>query len=131
MKELLDRFVGLERTLSEENGAFALFALFLREDAVDRWDLIVSALWIEADRKSALSLVTKIIQETFSPDELSLLSRVVLVELANPAVEAVNQAVAIQHGQAEIRDSNFFGLQIKHAYVITSQRMNVNEEVPA
>jgi hypothetical protein len=131
MKELLDRFVGLERTISEENGAFALFALFLREDAVDRWDLIVSAPWIEADRKEALSRITKNIQETFSPEELSLLSRVVLVELANPAVEAVNQAVAIQHGQAEIRDSNFFGLQIKHAYVITSQRMNVNEEVPA
>jgi len=132
MKELLDRFVGIERTLSQENGEFALFALFLREDAADKWDLLVAAPWIKADRKTALSLVTGKIQETFAPQELSLLSRVVLVELANPAVEALNQAVRIQHGPAaEVRDSNFFGLQIKHAYIITSQRMKVDEQVVA
>ena len=33
MKELLDRFIALEQTLAEEEGEFALFALFLREDA--------------------------------------------------------------------------------------------------
>ena len=131
MKELLERFIRIERTLSDEKGGFALFALFLREDAADKWDLIVAAPWIELDRKEALSLITKNIQDTFASEELSLLSRVVLVDLANPAVEAVNQAVAIQHGQAEVRDSNFFGLQIKHAYIITSHRMNVHEEVLA
>jgi hypothetical protein len=131
MKELLDRFVGIERTLSEERGGFALFALFLREDAVDKWDLIVAAPWIEPDRKAALSLITGRIQEAFTPEELSMLSRVVLVDLANPAVAAMNQALNIQHGRAEVKDSNFFGLQIKHAYIISSQRMDVNEEVPA
>jgi hypothetical protein len=131
MKELLDRFVELERRLSEEMGGFALFALFLREDASDKWDLIVAAPWIEVDRKRALSRITEAIQEAFSPEELTRLSRVVIVDLANPAVEAVNHAVSIQHGQAEIRDNNFFGLQIKHAYVISSHRMNIDEEVPA
>jgi hypothetical protein len=132
MKELLDRFVGIERALSEENGEFALFALLLREDAADKWDLVVAAPWIEADRKAALSLVTGRIQGAFTPKELSLLSRVVLIDLANPAVGAMNQAVRVQHGPAaEILNSNFFGLQIKHAYIITSQRMNVDEQVPA
>jgi len=28
----------------------------------------------------------------------------------------------VKHGLAEISDSNFFGLAIKHAYLITSQR---------
>lgn len=130
MKELLDRFVDLERRLSEK-GAFALFALFLREDSVDKWDLIVAAPWIDADRKGALSHITKSIQGVFGPEELSTLSRVVLVDLANPAVEAINQAVGIQHGTAEVKDTDFFGLQIKHAYIITSQRVNMNEEVPA
>ena len=131
MKELLDRFVEIELTLSRENGAFSLFALFLREDAVDRWDLIVAAPWVDADRKDALSRITQAIQARFTPEELSQLSRVVLVDLANPAVDAVNRAIRIRHGQGEIRDSNFFGLQIKHAYVITSQPLNINEEVVA
>jgi hypothetical protein len=131
MKELLLRFGELERTLSQERGPFALFALFLREDAVDKWDLILAAPWIERDRKLALSEITQRLQATFSPEELSLLSRVVFVELANPAVEAVNQAVRIQHGTAEVRESNFFGLQIKHAYIISSERVNADEEVHA
>src|SRR5438552_11890097 len=103
MKELLERFVGLEKALSEERGGFSLFALFLREDAVDKWDLVLAAPWIDGDRKRALSYITKRVQETFTANELSLISRIVLIDLENPAVEAVNQAVAIHHGQAEVR----------------------------
>jgi hypothetical protein len=131
MKELLERFVELERMLARERGPFALFALFLREDAVDKWDLILAAPWIEDDRKEALSGITKRIQDTFAADDLSLLSRVVLVDLANPAVEAINKAVRIEHGGAEVRDSNFFGLQIRHAYIITSEPLNIDQEVHA
>jgi hypothetical protein len=131
MKELLDRFVELERLLSQARGAFSLFALFLREDALDKWDLLVAAPWIDADRKEALSYITNQVQQAFKPHELSRLSRVVLVEQANPAVRALNQAMRVQHGRNEIRDSNLFGLPIKHAYIITSQRQNVDEEVPA
>jgi hypothetical protein len=150
MRELLGKFVELERRLSQERGEFSLFALFLREDASDKWDLVISAPWIEADRKEALAFITNRIQQTFTPDELSHLSRVVpveqtnpsleaindaltvvLMDRANPAVGAINQALRLQHGQAEVRDSKFFGLQIKHAYIITSQRLNVDAEVPA
>jgi len=131
MKELLQRFVDLEKALSEERGGVSLFALFLREDAVDKWDLVLAAPWINGDRKGALSYVTKKLQETFTPDEMSLISRIVLIDLENPAVEAVNQAVAIRHGQAEVRDSNFFGLQIKHAYIIHSERRKLNERIVA
>jgi hypothetical protein len=143
MRELVERFIQLERTLAEEKGEFALFALFLREDAgagsgtsgysgySAKWDLLAAAPWIEADRKNALSYITKAIQRLFTPEELSRLSRVVLVDMANPEVAAINQAVKVHHGQAEIRDSNFFGLQIKHAYIITSQRTNINEQIPA
>jgi len=66
MKELLQKFTDLERTLSQEKGPFALFALFLREDAVDKWDLILAAPWIEDDRKQALSDITSRIQATFA-----------------------------------------------------------------
>jgi hypothetical protein len=143
MRELLDRFIQLERTLAQERGEFGLFALFLREDAgagsgtsgyfgySAKWDLIVAAPWIEGDRKEALSYITRSIQRVFTPQELSQLSRIVLVDLANPEVATINRAVTVQHGQDEIRDSNFFGLQIKHAYIITSQRTNVNEQIPA
>lgn len=143
MRELLERFIQVERTLAKEKGDFGLFALFLREDAgagsgtsgysgySTKWDLIAAAPWIEGDRKEALSYITRSIQQVFTPVELSQLSRIVLVDLANPEVAAINRAVRVQHGKAEIRDSRFFGLQIKHAYIITSQPTKMNEQIPA
>lgn len=131
MRDLLEKFIELERRLSRERGEFSLFALFLREDASDKWDLVVAAPWIEEDRKAALAYITTQIQQHFTPEELARLSRIVLVNQSNPALEAMNQVINCHHGQNEVRDSNFFGLQIKHAYIITSQRLNVDAEVPA
>ena len=131
MRELLEKFVALETRLSQERGEFSLVALFLREDASNKWDLIMAAPWIEEDRKGALAFITTQIQQSFSSEELAALSRVVLVEQANPAIAAINQAINCQHGKNEVRDSNFFGLQIKHAYIITSKGFVVDAEVPA
>jgi hypothetical protein len=47
MKEFIDKYIELERSISYEKGDFSLFALFLREDAADIWDLVVAAPWIE------------------------------------------------------------------------------------
>ncbi len=133
----------VERTLTEQKGEFGLFALFLRENAgvvsgtsgssgySAKWDLIAASHWIEGNRKAALSYITKMIQQALAPEELARLSRIVLVDITNPEVKAINQAVQIHHGDVEIRDCLFFGLQIKHAYIITSQRSNINEQIPA
>lgn len=131
MKEMLDRFVALERKLSAEKGDFALFALFLRDDALDKWDLVVAAPWIESNRKTALRYVTNQIQAAFNPDELTRLSRVVLVDERNPALDNINRTIRVQHGIADVQNSDFFGLQIKHGYIITSQKPNgTAAEVP-
>jgi hypothetical protein len=131
MKNLVDKFIHLEQVLSREKGEFAIFALFLREDAADKWDLIVAAEWIEADRKEALAYITHRIQQFFEPDELSYLSRVVCVGESNPSVLALNHDVNINHGQVEVRDRNLFGMQIKHGYIITSQSLSADAQVPA
>jgi hypothetical protein len=131
MRDFVNKFREIERTLASDRGEFALFALFLREDSTDKWDLIVASKWIDENRKEALSFITQRIAEALSPEELPMLSRVVLVELGNPAVEAVNHAFHITSGVAEVTNSNFFGLEIKHAYIITSHQLNIEEKAPA
>ena len=131
MKELVNKFVELERKLSQEKGDFTLFALFLREDAADKWDLVVAAPWIEADRKDALPYITKQIQAKLKPEELVGLSRVVLIDQTNPALEAVNRAVKAEHTVVDVQNSDFFGLQRKRAYIVTSQKLSMNAEVSA
>src|SRR5262249_53846668 len=112
MKELIEKFRDIERMLSQEIGEFSLFALFLREDSIDKWDLIVASDWIDGHRKEALSLITDRIKNNLTAHELSKLSRVVLVEMSNPAIAAISHDVSISHGLFEIQNSNFFGLGI-------------------
>jgi hypothetical protein len=120
MKEIIIKFIEIERITSAEKGVYDLFALFLREDSSNKWDIVVAANWIGKNKEDALNYLGKKIQMTFTPAELLLISRIVIIEESNPELPALQQAISIEHGSAEVKDSNFFGLQIKHAYLITS-----------
>jgi hypothetical protein len=121
MSELANKLASVEREIAEERGGFALFALFLRQDAEDKWDLVVSSPSFHKDEKEELKYLAGRIRSHLDPEELLLLSRIVLIDADDGAVKEVNKSISVEHGMAEVRDSNFFGLQIKHAFIITSK----------
>lgn len=127
MKEIAKKIAGklmvTEKSLSERNGKFQLFALMLREDALDKWDLVVAAPWIEENRSDALKLIVNEVKTTLTDNEILVLSRIVIMNTSNPGLEAMISAVHSTHSLTEIKDCNFSGLQIKHMYLITSQRI--------
>lgn len=122
MKEQAKKLQNVEIDLSKEHGDFELFALFLREEAPNKWDLVVSSDWARSDKKATIKRIVEIIQSTLDPQELNMLSRIIILEKDNTALNALHSAMHVEHGLAEISNSNFFGLAIKHAYVITSKR---------
>jgi hypothetical protein len=122
MKELAEKLRRVESLLSDANGPFDLFGLFLREDSVDVWDLLVAASWLDPGKLVALRKIATKVQEELGADELTKISRIVIIEETNPALAAVQQAVSVEHGLAEIQNTTFFGLMIRHAFVITARR---------
>ena len=108
--------------MAAEKGAFLLFAVFLREDAPDVWDLVVASSWIARDKSDSLRYISDKVRSVLDASELVKLSRIVLIEPDSPALAAFQQAIHVEHGIAEIKDSDFSGLRIKHAYLITSRR---------
>jgi hypothetical protein len=120
MKDLAQKLRRLERTLSEEKGPFNLFALFLREDAPGVWDLVVAAKWIEDDGPAALADISQRVRDSLEPDEITKVSRVVVVERTDPALKEIASAMSFDHGLSEVTNSTFFGLSIRHAFIITA-----------
>ena len=114
----------MESSVAAERGDFALFALFLREDVPDRWDLIVSAPWASSDEKSALDYLIATIKSDLGPEDLTNLSRIVFLDPHDSSVQALNTAFHVEHGVVEVRESTFFGLPVKHAFIITSKRVD-------
>lgn len=127
MKEQAEKLREIEKELSESQGPFELFALFLREDAPDKWDLIISSDWARKDKKSAINLIVEKVKSVFSDEEMLKLSRLIVLDKDDAALGAVHGSMHVEHGLAEISDSNFFGLAIKHAYLITSNRQAPNK----
>ena len=120
--ELIDKFTELESHIAEEKGPFVLFALFMREDAPHRWDLMVAAPWAGTDRQSVVDYFASQIKARLGEQSLISLSRIIVIDPQDAAVQALNRAIQIEHGRVEVRDSDFFGQSVKHAYFITSQR---------
>ncbi len=125
-KEIREKLALLEREASDEKGEFSLFGLFLREDAQDedKWDLLVSAPWLDTDKKGGLSYLAKEIQKRLEPDELLSISRIVVLEKGNPILEAIHKAINVKHGEVKVQDSNFFGVRITQACISTSSTVD-------
>lgn len=120
--DLIDEFQGLEARIAAEKGDFVFFALFMREELPNRWDLMIGAPWAYADRKAAVDYVIDQIKSQMGSQALVYLSRIVVIDPHAPAVQAVNRRFPVEHGSLEVADRDFFGLTIKHAYIVTSKQ---------
>jgi hypothetical protein len=120
--EVTQKFTEFESSIAAEEGAFALFALFMREEVPDRWDLIVSAPWVGNDNQSAVEYFVTQIKTRLGAQALTSLSRIIVIDPENAAVQDLNRTIQTEHSGIEVRDRYFFGLPVKHAYIITSKR---------
>ena len=121
-KKLVDKLIRVEIHLSSKKGPFDLFAIVLREDLSDKWDLLVAADWIEGNFDRSLKLISRELTKRLGTDELSAISKVVLLSVFDPRVKSVQKAVQIEHLDAEFINADFFGFFVDHLYVITSKR---------
>jgi hypothetical protein len=122
MKDFAEKLRSLEKEIAGEKGRFLLFALILREDAVDSWDVLVNAPWLEADKSAGLRFLAPKIQALGTAEELQRLSRIVIIERNQPILGAIQAALNVEHSLSEISRCNFSGIRIEQAYIITSRR---------
>ena len=121
MKTLCEKVKTLLPVLLER-GPIYLFALFERDDAAGKWDVILSAPWSDSDASSAIRFVSSQLVPTLSPEELASLSRIAIIPSKTSSGMLMTSAINITGGQTELVDCNLMGLQIKHAYIFRAQR---------
>ncbi len=120
VEQMVDKLQAIEKEMSAERGDFALFGLFLREEAPGRWDLLVSAPWLAAHSVDDLRYVINTVQPRLDVEEWLLVSRVVVLEKDNPVLSSIQKLVKTEHSRFVLQNSTFNGMRFRHAYVITS-----------
>lgn len=113
-----NKFAQIRSEIIADRDELTLFALFLRQDAGDRWDLVVAAPWVDDDEAAALRYMSKILNAKLSDREMLELSRIVLIEQNDPGLKKLLRDNFVEGGDVhEIENSHFGGLSLKRAII--------------
>lgn len=124
MKDILDKLKALIGTLEAEHGSFLIFALFLREKPIEKWDVVISAPWLNSKELSAYKLISSKLQEVLTESESLLLSRIVILDPDDQAVTFLLDLETVKNGGykefsgEELTEK--FKFTIKRAYLLRS-----------
>lgn len=121
MKSLAEK-VSKQLPKLDEFSPIYLWALFEHEDAPDKWDVVLSSRGSDQNAASAIRKISDHLVPELDRNELAAVSRIVVIPSEEPSVLALASSVAVQGGIMEVRDCNFMGLLIKHAFVFRTQR---------
>ncbi len=108
--------------VSAERGEFVLFGVFLREEAQDKWDLVISAPWLEEGKLKALGEFVEKAASIVGEEELLTFSRIVTLNHDDPNLNMILENIKVDNGPLELWNRDFFGLEIKHAYILRATR---------
>src|ERR1022692_1693682 len=67
------------REIAARKGDFTLFALLMRADSLGRWDLVVSAPWLESGKLKATSELVELLSDSIGREALQQFARVATV----------------------------------------------------
>lgn len=131
MKEILNKLKSVVESLEKEHQFMLLFALFLREDSLEKWDVVVSATWLSSSQEKAYEIVVSKIQSVLDTSELSKLSRVVILDSTDPVVAFLQEVCPLTNGGIKESPQDFsvepftekFAFTIKKAYILRCQKI--------
>lgn len=121
---MIDRrkFAQIRSEIIADKGDLTLFALFLREGAVDRWDLLVSASWFQPDKAAGLRYLAKKLTAKLSEREMIELSRIVVIEQNDPGLRKLLRDTTVEDGEIrEIENMQFAGISLSRAIIFEAK----------
>lgn len=119
MSVVAEKLREIEVELSAKEGDFTLFALVELEDALGKWDIIVSADWISKNQKQILNMIAFRISTRLDKSEQLALSRIIILPPSDRFVQNLN-LIGAEHGNVKIKNCSFNGIVVKEAILIAS-----------
>lgn len=119
MFSIIDKLQEIRAEVAAERGGIVLLALFEREGAEGKWDIIFSADWIarSEDERPALRYLIQKLRPKLTSAELVAVSRVIVLQPSERLVEFVLALLRTQ-GPYHLTPFSFNGMVITQAVII-------------
>lgn len=122
MLSLVGKLREVRAEIDAERAGIVLLALFEREDASGKWDIIFSATWIgrsESERPALDYFIGKLRPRLTLP-ELIAISRIVVFQPDEEFVQLVLELLRERGNPLQLANVNFNGMLITNAYIIAA-----------
>ncbi len=120
MNNWLEKFHTVAQTIAQERGPCKLFALLEKERSPYHWDAILCSESLPEEDMEALRYVVNTIQAVLSRQEMNQLGAVILLDVDNLFIKALQQFLAEQNNPAEFSQVDINGLEVRKGYMIIS-----------
>lgn len=98
--------------------------MFLPEESNDKWDLIISASWLNSRELESYKFISNKLQACLTESELIQIARIVILDPEDQAVKFLQTLEAVKNGgYKELRPEELtekFKFVIKRAYLLRS-----------
>lgn len=121
MTQHLEKLRNIASQLEAERGPFTLFGLFMREDSPSRWDLVLSAPWLEKGKLKALGEFVEVLTDAIGQDGVFSFSRIVTLNGQDPTLRAILREVASTTLPFSKHGHSLFGLPIEEAHILRAK----------
>lgn len=120
MEKLLEKFHAVARTIAQERGPCKLFALLEKERVPYQWDVVLCSESLPDEDMEVLRYVVNTIQAVLSRREMSQLSAVILLDVNDIFIKALQQFLEEQNNPTAFSQVDINGLEVRKGYMIIS-----------
>jgi hypothetical protein len=107
--------------IARKKGAFTLFALFMRADALGNWDLVVSAPWLGPGTLKATRELVELLAKSLGEDALPNFARVATLSAQEPSLKFILENFPVDDGELRVRGMDLFGLRIEEGIIFRAK----------
>ena len=121
-ENLVQRLKAAEEDISLAEGPFVLFALAERDEAPGKWDLLVSAEWLDINRKGIDQMVDAL-KPYLEPADWRHLASITPLSSSMEYVQWIAHKYGFQHHVLEVTNTFWDGVFVSHAFLITADKL--------
>jgi hypothetical protein len=120
---MVEKLINLIARIKSEKGPIALFALWKDVPDVDKWTIIISALWIDSmSDLSALNYWVGQISNTLTASEANVISRISFLRTNSELVNLFTNSINVIESDIILKDTYIGSVYIQEAIILESQK---------
>lgn len=119
--QLVEKFNSIFQKIATEKGELYLFMIVKMDDLSDKWSVVISAPWIDLNRKNeTFDYLRGLARNRLNQEELLSVARIGIFEPTSPLVRLITSTIRSEGGANRLQNTKINGFSIHDAYIFRS-----------